>query len=1461
MKPKNNTLQNLGLIALTFAGLSSHSAQASNVGWSGSTSSSWNTAANWTPNAVPTSSDIAVFSLAAYANQPNAGTNSVAGLQIGDGTTVTGALTLSGTSLTLGTSGISMLANSGAATISSPLVLGVAQSWSNTSTGTLAINGAVTRNAGTAVNFVPTGVINLAAGSGLANTNGILGGWATVGNGGGSGATADWAAVDGSGNVVTYAGYTAVSTGAATAITLDGTQTAFNYKAGNSPTAVGAAYTTTWSKSGGGVGTINSLAVVNDNSITSGSTLSVGSGGLILDGISRWILNNGGGNTTGTGQLTSGLASGELFVDVASSAADANNWRIWTKIVDNGVTPVALVKTGPGDLGLLNSNTYTGGTYVDSGTLSIAGASSVAGGDLRLNGGRLNIRYAGANVDLPNNIVISGSSSNIYLGVAKNLGLNGTVSGSGALTFGNDTFNSTVYLNGANTMTSGTITLANNTNSVRFTNASAGNANVAWVINNTAANRDTLDFATGTISFGSMTGAGLIQSNGAGTKTISAGALNLNDTFSGVIANGSGTVSVIKVGTGTWTLSGANSFTGGSTVNGGTLQIGNGTTGSIAGAVTIGASGTLALNLPAATTFANSIANGGAITTVGGNALTLSGALDGAGSILKSDAGTLTLAVSGSFSGNTNVSAGKLQVNSIVSDSSVTLGAATLAGNGTVGAVTVNNAGAVITNGISAAETLNAGSLTFTTGATLNLNKANDTFTPALAIAGNLTTAAGITINVPVGPVWVNGTYTLINYGSLTGPISNLIRGSVAGLGGRQSATLSSTGPTDGSIILTIGGDSPYWTGAKDNTWNTAVGIPTKNWRLITSPFTATDFQPNDQVLFNDNATGSTSINISAANVQVAGVTFDNSSKAYTISSTGGFGIADFSSPASLIKNNDGIVTLNTTNSYTGSTTITAGTLQLGDGTTNGDIASSSSIANDGILILNRSIGSFTYGNATSGFGEIIKNGAGTQIFTGASTRIGITTINAGTLQVGNAGLTGSLGSGSITNNTSLVFNRTNGVAQGTDFGSIDGTGSVTQAGTGTVTLFSGNSYSGGTNINSGTVIVGGTDVLGAGPVTVAGGTLSGSTDVDGNLANALVAQASTTSVFFTNGRNLGLNGNLSGGGNINRTAAGGAATVYLGGNNSGFSGTFTVDANGSAATRFGAATAGSQNAKWVINQSFNSRASLDFGGGTIQFGSLTGTGFFTSQGLGINTIEVGNLGLSEAFPGVLNQGAGSTLAVTKVGTGTWTLTGANTYTGDTTVNAGVLAVNGNAIANTNKLVINGGKVDPMGATEVVDSLYFGATQKASGTWGATGSTATHIDDVHFTGTGVVSVTSGPVGGYTSWADANAPGQTIDQDHDNDGVKNGVEYFMGLSGSGFTANPAPVSGAVTWPMGATYTGVYGTDYEVQYSTDLVNWTQAPIGTGDNTVTVTAGTSVVYDMPTGGKSFVRLVVKN
>ena len=80
-----------------------------------------------------------------------------------------------------------------------------------------------------------------------------------------------------------------------------------------------------------------------------------------------------------------------------------------------------------------------------------------------------------------------------------------------------------------------------------------------------------------------------------------------------------------------------------------------------------------------------------------------------------------------------------------------------------------------------------------------------------------------------------------------------------------------------------------------------------------------------------------------------------------------------------------------------------------------------------------------------SGTGTLTKTGTGTTTLTGTNTYSGTTTISAGTLQVGNGGTTGSLGTGNVTNNAALVVNRSGAVIVG---GVISGTGTLTQAGT-----------------------------------------------------------------------------------------------------------------------------------------------------------------------------------------------------------------------------------------------------------------------------------------------------------------------------------------------------------------------------------------------------------------------------
>ena len=113
-----------------------------------------------------------------------------------------------------------------------------------------------------------------------------------------------------------------------------------------------------------------------------------------------------------------------------------------------------------------------------------------------------------------------------------------------------------------------------------------------------------------------------------------------------------------------------------------------------------------------------------------------------------------------------------------------------------------------------------------------------------------------------------------------------------------------------------------------------------------------------------------------------------------------------------------------------------------------------------------------------------------------------------------------------------------------------------------------------------------------------------------------------------------------------------------------------------------------------------------------------------------------------------------------------------------------------------------------------------------------------------------VSTGGGPTpGSFADWALTNAPGQSPSEDYNNDGVQNGIAYFMGVTGP--ATNPGPdASGKVTWPMSATFSGTC----EVQTSPDLSTWTAL------TTQPTPSGGYLTYTLAPGlGKEFVRLVV--
>jgi autotransporter-associated beta strand protein len=268
-----------------------------------------------------------------------------------------------------------------------------------------------------------------------------------------------------------------------------------------------------------------------------------------------------------------------------------------------------------------------------------------------------------------------------------------------------------------------------------------------------------------------------------------------------------------------------------------------------------------------------------------------------------------------------------------------------------------------------------------------------------------------------------------------------------------------------------------------------------------------------------------------------------------------------------------------------------------------------------------------------------------------------------------------------------------------------------------------------------------------------------------------------------------------------------------------------------------------------------NATTEFRFTGGTIKnVGSgvdavISGLGTFVlgTGGSGTPTFDTGGATNSITVLRGLT-GAGGLI---KTGAGTLNLTAINSYTGDTTVAAGTLAVSGASIADTNTLRINtGGVVAPTG-TETVSALYFDGIPQALGTWGASGSGAANIDNVRFSGTlGVVNVVfvASP---YTTWAAANGlVGGDADPaaDPDKDGVANILEFATNSDpkngGSGaraysrmhsiagenaLTYTVAVRVGALFAPNGSRQEATKdGVKYRIEASNDLTSWSTVPV---------------------------------
>jgi outer membrane autotransporter protein len=371
----------------------------------------------------------------------------------------------------------------------------------------------------------------------------------------------------------------------------------------------------------------------------------------------------------------------------ASSAGNAvivNNNGGVLSFNNNSTAANATITTNNGALTQFNDNSTGGNAQFITNAGGIVDFSNTAGptGDGNISAGSI----AGAgNYYLGSNQLTVGSNnlSTTVSGVISDCGPTGLECNAFGATGGGLTKvgSGTLTLSGANTYTGPTM--------VNAGTLQAGAVNAfSFASAFTVASGATLDLAGFNQTIGSLAGAGSVT---LGAATLTTNGDGSDTTFSGTI---SGSGRLVKVGGGTLTLSGNNSYQGGTIVTAGTLAVGSS-----------GALGTGALTLADGTTLqavanglalANAVRLNGAVTVdTQSNTMTLAGPISGTGGLDKIGSGTLMLTGASTYIGGTSINGGVLNVNgSLVSIVSVNSGG-TLTGTGSIGGLSVGGGGIV----------------------------------------------------------------------------------------------------------------------------------------------------------------------------------------------------------------------------------------------------------------------------------------------------------------------------------------------------------------------------------------------------------------------------------------------------------------------------------------------------------------------------------------------------------------------------------------------------------------------------------------------------------------------------------------------------------------------------------------------------------------------------------------------
>lgn len=517
-------------------------------------------------------------------------------------------------------------------------------------------------------------------------------------------------------------------------------------------------------------------------------------------------------------------------------------------------------------------------------------------------------------------------------------------------------------------------------------------------------------------------------------------------TFSGTFSTNQS--ALIKNGTGTQEFSGTGiTFTAGVNLNNGTLKLSN--TSNWGSAITLANTDTPTLKVNAAGagdswTFNKQINGGSTAAKI---------EKVGPGTVILSPAASSTFV--GSASGALTATEGKLVLNSTgfgTAPAVSVASGATFGGTATTGAITAA-AGGIVQGGHNGAGTLTPASLTFS--GTGTVSGALSASTTPLVVSGALTTSGGAnSINVSLaGGVPANGTYHLIQFGSYAGNIGNFKFASPV-----RAMSLQQNG--NFIDVAVNAANYPVWTGGGSGNWSSNSG--SGNWKL-SSDSSSTDFLALDNALFDDNATGTTDIVVGLTDVSAGVMTFSNSTKDYTLTQQNGKDITS----GSLVKNGTGKLTIDGAFTFSGGSTINAGTVSInnetslgtGNRTLNGgtlEYTGGSATwtrgttvgAAGGTLSITDPAAVVTHNGAFSSTGTLTKAGDGTLALSlGAGTLAAPFNISAGTLNL-NYGGNAVTYSGNITGTAGVLR--------------LDGTGASATTG---FTITGNNTFSGETHV------------------------------------------------------------------------------------------------------------------------------------------------------------------------------------------------------------------------------------------------------------------------------------------------------------------------------------------------------------------------------------------------------------